>query len=315
MRMVHSLSGLVTICLALVSLSSAAELTASTTDEGVLIRDGDAPVLFYQRRPKSQAGQQTRADYIHPLYGLDGEILTEDFPTDHLHHRGIFTAWHQLLFEGASAGDPWTLQDVEYDVRSVNVRLSTDGQLVLATLAWTRSQTVLDQAGSSLPLLETNQTIHIHSLRDGIRRIDFEIAVRALQPGVQIGGAENVKGYGGFSFRLRLPSDVAFNSQQGQVQPTTGPLAVGPWVALTGGYAAEARAAGVVVLCHPQTPGKPRQWILRRAGSMQNHAYPGHQAIRLSMTEPLLLRYRLLVHRGRLQPAQIETWYREYANQ
>ena len=26
----------------------------------------------------------------------DGQVLTEDFPADHLHHRGIFWAWHQV---------------------------------------------------------------------------------------------------------------------------------------------------------------------------------------------------------------------------
>jgi AcrR family transcriptional regulator len=34
-----------------------------------------------------------RSCYIHPLYGLDGEVMTEDFPVDHRHHRGVFWAW------------------------------------------------------------------------------------------------------------------------------------------------------------------------------------------------------------------------------
>ena len=33
-----------------------------------------------------------RSDYIHPLYGLDGEELTLDWSGDHPHHRGIYWA-------------------------------------------------------------------------------------------------------------------------------------------------------------------------------------------------------------------------------
>ena len=31
-----------------------------------------------------------RNDYIHPLYGPQGEILTRDWPLEHPHHRGIY---------------------------------------------------------------------------------------------------------------------------------------------------------------------------------------------------------------------------------
>jgi hypothetical protein len=61
----------------------------SETDQGFSIAEGEKQVLFYQRQHKSMAGKYARANYIHPLYGLDGEILTEDFPADHLHHRGL----------------------------------------------------------------------------------------------------------------------------------------------------------------------------------------------------------------------------------
>ena len=65
-------------------------LKAVTNDDGVWVQEGDAKVLFYQRRPKSKDGKYTRANYVHPLMDLDGETLTEDFPADHPHHRGIF---------------------------------------------------------------------------------------------------------------------------------------------------------------------------------------------------------------------------------
>jgi hypothetical protein len=53
-----------------------------------------------------------RSDYIHPLYGLNGEMLTNDWPdADHPHHRGIFWAW--LEVEGAwSNSSVRTISDI-----------------------------------------------------------------------------------------------------------------------------------------------------------------------------------------------------------
>ena len=97
-------------------------LDAKETEEGVLITDGGQPVLFYQRRTKSYQGKMPRANYIHPLYGLDGQVLTEDFPEDHLHHRGVFLGWHQLTVDGRARGEP--VAGREYGIRRARRRSS-----------------------------------------------------------------------------------------------------------------------------------------------------------------------------------------------
>lgn len=71
-------------------LSAKAGLTAEITAEAASVYEAGRPVLSYQRAPKSQQGRFERAAYVHPLYDLDGNVLTEDFPADHLHHRGVF---------------------------------------------------------------------------------------------------------------------------------------------------------------------------------------------------------------------------------
>ncbi len=60
------------------------------------LRDGGKDVLTYRYGDQLKPGASavyTRASYIHPLYGLDGRVLTEDSPPDHLHHHGLFWAW------------------------------------------------------------------------------------------------------------------------------------------------------------------------------------------------------------------------------
>ena len=67
-------------------------------DGGYLLTEAGKAVLFYQQETQShtETGTYPRANYIHPLYGPDGAILTEDFPPDHLHQRGVFWTWHQV---------------------------------------------------------------------------------------------------------------------------------------------------------------------------------------------------------------------------
>lgn len=62
------------------------------TPEGYLFEQNRERILFYQSKTKSLNGEVPRANYVHPLYDLDGHVLTEDFPKDHLHQRGIFWA-------------------------------------------------------------------------------------------------------------------------------------------------------------------------------------------------------------------------------
>ena len=61
--------------------------------EGILLTEDGKPRFFYRIAPDSSR-QYALGDYIHPIYGLDGEVLTEDFPEDYPHHHGIFWAWH-----------------------------------------------------------------------------------------------------------------------------------------------------------------------------------------------------------------------------
>ena len=46
---------------------------------------------------------------------------------------------------------------------------------------------------------------------------------------------------------------------------------------------------------------------------MQNAVYPGRQPSAIPRDRPVILRYRLVLHRGELAPADIERLQKEYA--
>lgn len=273
--------------------------------DGYQVYDGDQGVLFYHTRANAWKGRYARADYVHPLIGLDGEVLTEDFPADHPHHRGVFWAWHQVLAGGRAMGDSWACRDIVWDVRSVKVLAGEDGSAALkADVHWKSPH----WKGAE-PFLAHTVTLRVHRVANGARAIDFTIALRAPGGNVQIGGADNDKAYGGFSVRIRLPGDLVMTGPKGRVTAKRTPVAAGGWLNFAGTFGGA--KSGLAVLVHPSCPGGPQPWILRRSKSCQNAVYPGRRPVSVPADRPLVLKYRLLIHRDADVAKHFAEWTRK----
>lgn len=281
------------------------------TPDGLRVREGDAEVLGYQRAPKSRDGRHERANYIHPLRGLDGELLTEDFPDDHRHHRGIFWAWHQVRVGEQSLGDGWACVDFRWDVVEAAAEVERETVVLRTKVLWSSPQ-LLDETRAPRPVVEERGLVRIHRATAQQRSLDFTVTLRALVDDLWIGGSDDEKGYGGFSARVRLPRGVRFRGATGDVEPQLTAVEAGSWVDVLEPPDTTGAQRGVTILCHSGNPGAPQSWILRAERSMQNAAYPGRAPVRLARDEPWTLRYRLVVHRGAPDAATIEGWRREY---
>jgi len=274
-------------------------------------------VLTYQIAEKSLNGTYRRSNYIHPLYSLDGQILTEDFPKDHLHHRGIFWAWHQMYIGDTQLGDAWDIKDFSWDVKSVKeVQVEGKAKAIQAEVFWKTSQWKDDQ-GNEKPVVREVTTIKVYPVENQYRKIDVEIAIRALESHMRIGGSENEKGYGGFSTRVRLVNDIEFTSSSGETRPQNLPVEAGNWMDISGSFGKGGALSGMSILCHPDNPGFSDRWILRSEKSMQNavYPYPGAIAVPISETQPTVLRYRLIIHEGGSEFLDIESEHAEYGKQ
>jgi hypothetical protein len=306
------LVGLVLSCAITASAEEAQKLKATASEDGVLITEGDAKVLFYQRKPKSLDGKYERANYVHPLYDLDGNVLTEDFPNDHLHHRGIFWAWHQVRVGDKKIGDPWTTKDFSWDVVSADTERLGDDSIEIKTHVLWKSPQWTDEQGKPKPLVDERTVIRVHRATKQARMIDFEISLRALEADMSIGGSDDVKGYGGFSPRIRLPKDLRFVGELGEIKPQTTSVAAGRWLDMLGTFGKDDAISGVTILVHPSTPGFPQRWILRQSRSMQNPVYPGRKPVPLATEKPTVLRYRLVLHKGEVGKPKIQEWQAVY---
>lgn len=294
------------------------QMRVHSTDDGFELLEGTRTILFYQAKPRSLDGKFERAGYVHPMYDLDGGILTEDFPPDHLHHRGIFWAWHQLYVGDVRIGDPWVCQDFLARVDDVEIlKGDPDSAGIRATVHWI-SRHWTTPSGKFKPIVREETTIQTYRSDGASRIIDFRISLLALEPSVRIGGSDDVKGYGGFSPRLRLPEDIQFVAEQGVVEPQKTAVAASRWMDMVGTFQSDdsgvpAKVSGVAVFCHSSVPGFPQQWILRKARSMQNPVFPGRQPVELSREQPLKLQYRIIVHRDAVSDRTLADWFEAYS--
>jgi len=282
------------------------------TSQGFVITEGKAKVMLYQREHKSLNGKYSRANYIHPLYGLDGEILTEDFPTDHLHHRGIFCACHQVWFGDRRLGDPWAAKDFLWDVYDTKILPVDSKSRALQVHVYWKSPLWTDANGKQKAFVKETTTIRVYRAQDDIRKVDFQINLLALEDGVRIGGSEDDKGYGGFTTRILLPDGLSFTGSNGPVEPNRLSVEAGPWLDFSGNFNKDGKVSGLAILCHNSSPGYPQPWILRRKASAQNPVYPGRHPILLSREKPLVLRYRLIIHRGNVHQLNLDKLQAEY---
>lgn len=277
------------------------------TQQGVLLSENKQPVFFYQKEPKTTDGVHYFNNYLHPLFSLEGDTLTDEFPADHPYHRGIFWAWHQIYVKNESVGDGWIMEDISQDVLDLKTEVKKGSAQLSLSVLWKSVQFQNNQ-----PFVHERTTIIVHSLDSGVRAIDFEIDLRALVPGVFIGGADDEKGYGGFCIRIKHPENLCFISEGGQIEPQLLQIKAGSWMDFSAPFGKHGELKGITVLCHPSTPNYPEPWILRNKTSMQNIVFPGKIRTNLSMDKSILLKYRIIVHNGSSKDVDIIKLDNEY---
>jgi len=283
------------------------------TKEGIWLLENGNPRFFYQTETKSFNNKYPRANYIHPLIGMDGDTITEDFPKDHPHHRGIFWAWHQLYVGEERLADPWDCEGIEWKVTDVKTNIKNHTGNIKSTVHW-----IIKTEGSRFynqPVLKEDVSITYKKLQI-YYELDFTINFTALVDSLKFGGSKDSKGYGGFSARFKLPPDLKFFHKNMEITPLQTPVDCGGWVEIIGKNPQDIhRKMIAIIMCEPEKLPSFQGWILRKRGSIQNAAFPGKNPILLLKGRPLVMRNRIVILDKYLQPADFELMYRRFLGQ
>ncbi len=264
-----------------------------------VIRDGQDRVLQYNYhtveppegyrekiKPNSLKYAQPRSNYIHPLYGPNGESLTADWNMDHPHHRGIYWAWPEVKYEGQLA-DLHALQKVfARPTGKLKTRDGDDYAEIAAENRWLWND--------KTPIVRELATIRAYPIADGVRIVDLQFDFTALVEGVTV-ARRRTKLYGGLNIRLAPIAGLklSHHADPPESQPRQA------WQYATGTWAEAKNPATLVALENAANPHYPGDYIkypnlpwfqptFPRAGI--RHAIP--------TDKPLTLRYRLLIMDG-----------------
>ncbi len=265
--------------------------------------EGDKPVLVYNHGVVSKPGvpeRFARSTYVHPLYGLDGEVLTDDFPRDHYHHRGLFWAWPHVG-AGGREYDLWALEGIEQRFEKwLEKTTAPSGAVLGIENSW--------YAGAQKVMRERIR-LRVHPSTADARAIDLECEWIPVDKPVTLRGAEG-KSYGGLTLRFAPGTNTVITIPSGQTSADL-PMTNLPWADLTRLWAHEQVTSGAALFVHPSHPDYPPQWLTRHYGVLCL-GWPGVKPASLSPGKPVRCRYRVWIHRGAVDAATLKAAYRAY---
>ncbi|NQT84914.1 PmoA family protein [bacterium] len=268
--------------------------------------EGEKPVLTYNYGMllgKGVPEDRRRSSYIHPVYGLDGEVLSDDFPADHLHHRGLCWVWPRVIV-GGKEYDLWSLQGVEQKFeRWLGEKAGRGFAAFGVANGW--------YVGEKKIVKETVR-VRVFPAGEKGRAIDVKLTLEAAEEPVTISGRSPVKGYGGFSFRFAPRKETVLTSPAGR-EVADSNLKRFPWVDLSAKFGGKDFFSGVAIFDDSRNPGFPNGWTLRDYGFL-GVAWPGLKLYILKPGEPLTIRYRVWIHRGGAKEGDVAAAYAAYAS-
>ncbi len=227
-----------------------------------------------------------RSDYIHPLYGPQGECLTKDWLRDHPHHRGIYWAWPEVDWRGQRA-DLHALQGV---FARPTGKCGVSGGPVFAQLDAENLWHWADRE----PIVRERAIIRAYAAGAAGRLLDFEFHFTALNEPVLL-ARRGAAHYGGLNLRFNAVQDQRITRHTDP--PGTGPRMA--WADLCGVFAGAPSPAGVAVIQHASNPHYPGEWVEYPELNWLQPTFPSSGArYALRKDEPLVLRFRLWIHPG-----------------
>lgn len=267
------------------------------------VRDGNDDVLVYRYGDQLKKGapeMYTRSCYVHPFYSLDGEVLTDDFPLDHLHHRGVFWTWPVVKVRGETT-QTWHPASLRQHFGRWLEREVEDGAAVL------KVENDWKLGGKEIVAKEI-VTFKVHPANGVGRAIDVEIALEAVGGPMELGGApESNKGYGGLSLRgapgFKGAALVTDKGPQEEDAVNTAFL----WADVS------TEEHGVAIFVAPDHPDRPLPWLIRNSyAGFLNPSWPGLAGAVLEPGKPVVLKYRLYIHRGNAVTGLVPEAYNYY---
>lgn len=298
------------ICLNLGPAAPAAESVSdhcfvftNVTEQSLALFEGNRPVFVYNHGIIHQPGlpaDRARSTYVHPLYGLDGEVLTDDFPKDHYHHRGLFWAWPHVRIDDQHY-DLWMLHGIEQRFQRWLAReVNREGAILGIENGWFVGQR---------KVMREQIWLQAAPATPDERFLDMELTWIPLLGPITLEGAE-AKSYGGLTLRFAPRTHTVLTTPLGQGEKDLSMTRL-PWADLSARFAGREQFSGAAILVAQDHPGFPPEWLTRHYGVLCL-GWPGVKPRTFQPGEIIRCRYRIWIHRGAANVEKVNQAYRAY---
>ena len=234
-----------------------------------------------------------RSNYIHPIYGPQGELLTRDWSKDHPHHRGIYWAWPEVDY-GHQRGDLHALQIVfAHPTGKIKLQSGAEFAQIEAENTWMWK--------NSEPIVREDAVIRAYQATAQGRIIDLAFRFVALKDSVTI-ARRGTHQYGGLNVRMQTPKHQ-------KITEFTDSSIIVPrrsWSDLSGLFSGASAPSGLMVFQYRQNPDYPGDWVKYPDLSWCQPTFPASGTrYPLLKGKSLVLRYRLFVHPGTIPDKEL----------
>lgn len=265
--------------------------------------------------PRKDIGQEyRRGGYLHPVLTPSGRGVTDDYPTNHIHHHGLWFSWTKTRFEGRTP-DFWNMGQkigrTDFD--------ALEGSESGAVFAGFRSRQVYTDLRANPPRIALRETWRVRVYAVGqtepYRMFDVESEQQcASESALELPTYH----YGGFAYRARGEWDGAtgleYLDSNGETNRAKANATRPRWFWMGGPLPEPGRpVAGLVQFGHPANFRSPQPIRVHPTEpySCWAPSQAGDWAIRPG--ETYVSRYRVAALDGRPDPAEMERLWRDYA--
>ncbi len=271
-------------------------------------------------------GTDVPKPFLHPLRAADGTVVTRGFPMeevpgesrDHAHHRGVWFTHGDVngydFWANELGGEPPN----KGKITTSWVRHREASGVIEAAFSWRSPDDEL------LLVEERVMTFKAGSVN---RVVDFDVTLKAARGRVRFGDTKEG------TFAIRLATELEEDhlgatgiARTGRIRSATGKTGEmevwgkrAPWVDYSGSI--EGAKLGVAIFDHPENPRHPTYWHVRGYGLFAANIFGEHDfradpardaGLTLEPGTALRFRYRVVVHPGDTETADVDGLYRRY---
>jgi hypothetical protein len=297
-------------------------LAATTQAQVELVQWSDYVVVTIDHKAYTSfiLAPQGNKPFFHPLRTASGLIVTRRYPTekfageieDHPHHRGMFFSHGDINGYNFWATEPGADKAKAGTMVTKQVTLRNGAKDGTITAVFEGR----DPEGKAI-MTET-RTITFYS-DPKLRVIDYTIAIDPLET-LKFGDTKEG------TFGIRLATSMQEDKFGGRMTIAEGRTTEknvwgkrSPWLDYVGQV--EGQTVGVAVFDHPSNPRHPTYWHTRAYGLLAANIFGVHDfeadpkkdgSLTINPGQPITFRYRVVIHPGDTQAADIAGLYKKY---